>query len=187
MLSSVLLGVRCLICSVVTGNAWVVCMPFRGGPVRANLLVRVDCQAYQPTHFTIWLYSYCRSGTLTVSAHQNTTLTPTAPSERNLHYKSVQVIKNWSFTPHIYNPRYLKTTTWVLVRHMPNTHFNFLFFMWKNRQLFHALWYSYSTDFRKTASRMFRRRSTLKWFTSYAAEFKIKSLKRLWCLQKLYH
>lgn len=93
VLSSVLLGVRCLICSAVTGNAWVVCMPFRGGPVRANLLVRVDCQAYQPTHFTIWLYSYCRSGTLTVSAHQNTTLTPTAPNQRNLHYKPVQVIK----------------------------------------------------------------------------------------------
>lgn len=93
MLSSVLPGVRCLICCVVTGNAWVVCMPFRGGPVRANLLVRVDCQAYQPTHFTIWLYSYCRSGTLTVSAHQNTTLTPTAPNERNLYYKPVQVIK----------------------------------------------------------------------------------------------
>lgn len=93
VLSSVLLGVRCLICSAVTGNAWVVCTPFRGGPVRANLLVRVDCQAYQPTHFTIWLYSYCRSGTLTVSAHQNTTLTPTAPNERNLHYKPVQVTK----------------------------------------------------------------------------------------------
>ena len=32
VLSSVSPGVRCLICSVVTGNAWVVCMPFRGGP-----------------------------------------------------------------------------------------------------------------------------------------------------------
>lgn len=93
VLSSVWLGVRCLICCVVTGNAWVVCMPFRGGPVRANLLVRVDCQAYRPTHFTIWLYSYGRSGTLTVSAHKNTTLTPTTTNERSLHYKPVQVIK----------------------------------------------------------------------------------------------
>lgn len=93
VLSSVLLGVRCLICALWLENARVVCMPFRGGPVRANLLVRVDCQAYRPTHFTIWLYSYGRSGTLTVSAHKNTTLTPTAPDERSLHYKPVQVIK----------------------------------------------------------------------------------------------
>lgn len=113
VLSSVLLRVRCLICSVVTGNTWVVCMPFRGGPVRANLLVRVDCQAYRPTHFTIWLYSYCRSGTLTVSAHQNTTLTPTAPSERNLHYKPVRVIKT---DPH---PSNLTSTTPVTFRIQP--------------------------------------------------------------------
>lgn len=108
-----MLGVRCLICSIVTGNAWVVCKPFRGGPVRANLLVRVDCQAYRPTHFTIWLYSYCRSGTLTVSAHQNTTLTPTAPNERNLHYKPVQVIKKNQTDPH---PLNLTSTTPVTLR-----------------------------------------------------------------------
>lgn len=115
VLSSVLLGVRCLICSAVTGNAWVVCMPFRGGPVRANLLVRVDCQAYQPTHFTIWLYSYCRSGTLTVSAHQNTTLTPTAPNQRNLHYKPVQVIKKTT-DPH---PLHHSSSTPVTLRLQP--------------------------------------------------------------------
>lgn len=180
-----LLGVRCLICSVVTGNAWVVCMPFRGGPVRANLLVRVDCQAYQPTHFTIWLYSYCRSGTLTVSAHQNTTLTPTASNERNLHYKPVRVIKNWStsFTPHIYNPRHLKTTTSTLWRHMPylNTHFNSTTFLCdeRNLQQFCTFWYSYSMESRKTASGMFGQRSTLQWFSSYAATFEIKSLQGL--------
>lgn len=75
---------------LVTGNVWVVCTPFRGGPVRANLLVRVDCQAYRPTHFTIWLYSYARSGTLTVSAHKNTTLTPTTPDESSQSCKPVQ-------------------------------------------------------------------------------------------------
>lgn len=125
-------------------------MPFRGGPVRANLLVRVDCQAYQPTHFTIWLYSYSRSGTLTVSAHQNTTLTPTASNERNLHYKPVRVIKNWStsFTPHIDNPRHLKTTTSTLWRHMPylNTHFNGTTFAWREEStaILHILIFLFS-------------------------------------------
>lgn len=117
VLSSLLLGVRCLICSVETGNAWVVRMPFRGGPVRANLLVRVDCQAYQPTHFTIWLYSYCRSGTLTVSAHQNTTLTPTTFNDRSLHYKPLQVIKkkkkkSMSYSPHNSNSVTFRKRRW---------------------------------------------------------------------------
>lgn len=35
MFSSALLGVSCLICSVLTGNACVARAPFRGGPVRA--------------------------------------------------------------------------------------------------------------------------------------------------------
>lgn len=132
VLSSVLLGVRCLIRSVVTGNAWVVCMPFRGGPVRANLLVRVDCQAYQPTHFTIWLYSYCRSGTLTVSAHQNTTLTPTAPSESNLYYRSVQAIEliHILYTSCLQR-RHLKTTTWTCCTLLQSSHKQRYFLKWR--------------------------------------------------------
>lgn len=128
-----LLGVRCLICALWLENARVVCMPFRGGPVRANLLVRVDCQAYRPTHFTIWLYSYGRSGTLTVSAHKNTTLTPTAPDERSLHYKPVRVIKKlilFLLKPHIYNPHHLKNITSTSARPTPrsNTHFGGKYF-----------------------------------------------------------
>lgn len=130
---------------VVTGNAWVVCMPFRGGPVRANLLVRVDCQAYRPTHFTIWLYSYGRSGTLTVSAHKNTTLTPTTPDERSQSCKPVRV-REWErnkndpfpLKPYICNLHHLKTITSTFLRPTPRsgTHFFFsLFFFFKGNTL----------------------------------------------------
>lgn len=178
---------------VVTGNAWVVRTPFRGGPVRANLLVRVDCQAYRPTHFTIWLYSYGRSGTLTVSAHKNTTLTPTTPDERSQSCKPVQVSERQRNTtdpfplkPFICNLHHLKTRTSTLLRPTPHsgTHFIFLFFLQgKYFRLFgeesiaiqRMFWYLYSTESRKTASGIFGQ-----WDA-------IKRLSGLQCLQKLYH
>lgn len=184
-------GVRCLICSVVTGNAWVVRMPFRGGPVRANLLVRVHCQAYQPTHFTIWLYSYCRSGTLTVSAHQNTTLTPTAPSERNSYYKPVKVHGKKKLYHILYTSCLQPPSPWdhiLNIVHLPQifTQTELLFNVTNLVQL-SLFWCSYSTDFRKTASGMFEQCSSLQWFSSYTPTSEMKMLQGLQGLQQLYH
>lgn len=130
---------------LVTGNAWVVCMPFRGGPVRANLLVRVDCQAYRPTHFTIWLYSYGRSGTLTVSAHKNTTLTPTTPDESSQSCKPMRVWERnkndpFALVPYVCNLHHLKNITSTFLRPTPRyrTHF-FLYFFFLNGKYFRVL------------------------------------------------